>query len=256
MPISYFLIANITVGILLLFLMGRFAWSMWFSTASEPPEWTRARKRREISGALIRLSRSYSDKIRFYTFWIQTDRLKREDIAGVFAEVGVYKGESARVLHLMDPDRDLHLFDTFQGFRTEDLKVEKGDAGTYTRHHFADTSEQSVINRIGGGNRVILHKGTFPETVSGLEHLQFALVNLDADLYRPTKSALDFFWPRLSPGGVVFIHDYNHRWEGIRKAVHEFSVTTGIVPVLIPDPDSTVILVKPHKETRKSPGDE
>jgi O-methyltransferase len=51
----------------------------------------------------------------------------------------------------------------------------------------------------------------------GLNDVLYALVNLDADLYNPTKAGLEYFYPHLSPGGVIFIHDYNHKWEGLMK---------------------------------------
>ena len=41
------------------------------------------------------------------------------------------------------------------------------------------------------------------------------------DLFEPTRAALEFFYPRMSPGGIFLIHDY--LWsEGIRNTVQEF----------------------------------
>lgn len=244
---SVFLVVNLVVGAILLILLFRFAWNMWYSTAYYPAEWTRAVQDGRLSGDLISLARKFPDKSRFFSWWLQADRLEREKIPGDFAEVGVYKGESARALHLMGPERKLHLFDTFEGFERSDLASERGEAASYTSRHFADTSVRAVLDRIRGGSQIVIHKGVFPETAAEAEGIRFALVNLDADLYRPTKAALEFFYPRLAPGGVIFIHDHNFRWEGIKKAVEEFTALTGVVPILLPDPDSTVIFVKPKK---------
>jgi O-methyltransferase len=145
----------------------------------------------------------------------------------------------------MDPGRDLHLFDTFDGLPVKDLAIETGEASTYTNKNFKDTSIDKVIQNIGGNEqKIFYHKGYFPESASGSEDLQFALVNLDADLYNPTLAALRFFYPRLSKGGVIFIHDYNHKWEGLQKAVDEFISEIPETLVLIPDADSTVMIVK------------
>jgi len=49
-------------------------------------------------------------------------------------------------------------------------------------------------------------------------------VLLDMDLYRPTLSALEFFYPRLSSGAYLFVHDYHNPesdW-ACRRAVEEF----------------------------------
>ena len=53
-----------------------------------------------------------------------------------------------------------------------------------------------------GNLNLILHPGYFPDTAEKVSNEKFALVNLDADLYQPTKAALEFFYPRLSPGAL------------------------------------------------------
>lgn len=244
MNISLFMAVNLGIAAILLFLLARFAWSMWFSTAFQPQEWIAAKKGGLISKRLSAFSRSYPDKVRFFAWWLQVERLKREKVPGAFAEVGVYKGASASVLHHMDPARPFHLFDTFEGFPQRDLAGEKGEAASYTTRHFADTHARHVIKNIRGNDNLILHKGYFPDTAGGAADERFALVNLDADLFGPTRAALDFFYPRLSPGGVIFVHDYNHKWDGVRRAVDEFAGVSGEVPFLLPDADSTVLFVK------------
>jgi O-methyltransferase len=55
-----------------------------------------------------------------------------------------------------------------------------------------------------------------------LDDTQFCFVHLDVDLYESTKQCLEYFWPRLIPGGVVISHDYSIL-EGVRNAFAEFS---------------------------------
>jgi hypothetical protein len=40
------------------------------------------------------------------------------------------------------------------------------------------------------------------------------------------------------------IHDYNEKWEGLMKAVDEFAATIPEPLVVIPDLDSTVMILK------------
>jgi len=176
---------------------------------------------------------------------LQIQRINKDNVKGDFAELGVYKGDSARILHLMAPDRDLHLFDTFEGFTGTDLQPETGKAAIYSTKNFADTSLNTVLRNIGGNpEKLRIHEGYFPESAAGLEIASFSLVNLDADLYNPIKAGLEYFYPRLSPGGVIFIHDYNHKWEGLMKAVDEFAARIPEKLILVPDLDSTVMFVK------------
>src|SRR5512133_1125231 len=108
MNMTVFMFINILAGIVLLFLLARFTWNMWFSTAYYPVEWTRAEREHKISPTLKRLSRRYPDKARFFAWWLQVDRLEKERIPGDFAEVGVYKGDSAAAIHHMDRQRRFH----------------------------------------------------------------------------------------------------------------------------------------------------
>jgi len=217
---------------------------MFFGESYEPPAWEYARKQSILHKKLLKVSRNYPDKVRLYNFWLQIQQIEKDAIEGDIAELGVYKGDSAKLLHLMAPGRTLHLFDTFEGFTTNDLKPETGEASTYTTKNFADTSINKVLKNIGGDPAQLkVHAGYFPQSADGLD-ISYAIVNLDADLYNPTKAGLEYFYPRLSPGGVIFIHDYNYKWEGLMKAVDEFVATIPEKLILVPDLDSSVMIVK------------
>ena len=218
-----------------------YVYTLLFDKNYQPKAWKKAVKGRKISKELVATERKYRDKYRFFNFWFLVERVK--EIPGDFAELGVYKGDSAHILHLMDPSRNFHLFDTFEGFTEKDLSIEEGEAATYTKHNFADTSLERVKERLGS-RQFIYHKGYFPETAKEADRGKFALVNMDADLYNPTKAGLEFFYPRLTPGGVIIVHDYNPDWPGIMKAVDEFATTIPEPFVPLPDQDSTVMIFK------------
>jgi len=244
MKIPVFQLINLGIILVVLIFLVRYAWDLFFGKGYSPVEWENAKKSGKISGKLLGLQKSYADKVRFYNWWFQIERLKFENVSGTFAELGVYKGESAAVLHHMDPGRRFHLFDTFTGFPAGDLAGETGEAATYTPNRFSDTHISDVLRKISGNDNILLHPGYFPATSDPLRNETFALVNLDTDLYKPTKAGLEFFYPRLSPGGVIFIHDYNYKWEGIKRAVDEFVKTIPESLVLVPDMDGTCMIMK------------
>jgi O-methyltransferase len=244
MKIPVFQLINLGIILVVLVFLIRYLWDLFFGKGYQPSDWENARKAGRISNHLLKLEKNYPDKVRFFTWWFQVDRLKRESISGAFAELGVYKGESAAILHHMDPSREFHLFDTFEGFNKTDLHAEIGEAATYTPDHFADTHISRVLSRISDNSNIHVHKGYFPQTTSDLDDVRFAFVNMDADLYNPTRAGLEFFYPRLMPGGVMFIHDYTYKWEGIKKAVDEFMNTIPENLVLVPDLEGTVMIVK------------
>lgn len=233
------------VLILIFFLVGfKFLETSWSFKISKPWQWEQAVKSKKIETSLIHIEKSYRDKVRFYTFWFQIERLKSLNIPGAFAELGVYKGETARMFHAMDSSREIFLFDTFDGFNEADLKQEDSKDGKYSIHNFSDTSLALVKKLFVHTNSVHFLPGYFPDTTAGLKELPYAFVHLDADLYLPTSKALEYFYPRLSPGGVIIIHDYNHTWKGVTRAVDEFakSIPEQLIPIA--DWQGSIMLVK------------
>lgn len=221
-----------------------YVWTAFFGKTYQPLIWKVSVKNGLVSKKLISLENKYKDKDRFFNFWYQVERLKKNNIHGSFAELGVYKGDTAEIIHAMDPARTIHLFDTFEGFQQKDLDNETGKAATYTTHNFADTSITRVKQRLNS-EKYIFHKGYFPETIDDIEDAtEFALVSMDADLYNPTKSGLEYFFPRLSKGGVIIIHDYNPDWPGIMKAVDEFTHSNKLSTIPLTDTDSSVMIIK------------
>jgi len=237
------IITAILIAVLIV-LMVRYLLLSIKEKSYHPARWAYLLKNGMIPKTLLELEKNYDDKVRFYNFWFQVERLNRENVKGAFAELGVYKGETAKIIHEMDSDRKFHLFDTFEGFKKDDLKHETGEAATYSTKNFADTNEKKVIAYINGNENIIIHKGCFPETTGDLKTESYALVNIDADLYNPIKEGCRYFYPRLLPGGVLIIHDYNHKWEGAVKAVNEFLKEIPENIIEVPDMHGTVMIIK------------
>ncbi len=240
---------NIIQLVLLAILLGYFLYylyTIFFNQTYQPLLWKTQLKKGIVTKELIHAEKKYSDHNRFFNFWFQVERLKKANVPGSFAELGVYKGDSAWVIHHMDPSRKFHLFDTFEGFQESDLEVETGKAASYTVHNFADTSIKRVKQKLRS-DKFIFHKGHFPETTDELKDEIFALVSMDADLYKPTKAGLEFFFPKLSPGGVIIVHDYNPEWPGIMSAVDDFAQTISTPIVPLNDTDNSVLLFKSYK---------
>jgi O-methyltransferase len=165
-------------------------------------------------------------------------------IPGDFAEVGVYKGGSAWLVSHVKGEKPFHLFDTFEG-------LPEVDASRDTHHRkadFAETSLASVQTRLAPFHQIRLYAGFFPASIRGHESdlSRFAFVHLDVDLYQSTLDGLRFFWPRMSPGGLLISHDYAAATcPGVRQAFDEFFADTGERP--IPLWDTQALVIKPHE---------
>lgn len=180
-------------------------------------------------GELLRLSELTSCfDLRAASFVLLARRLAQRKVPGCIAELGVFRGDTARLLNALFPDKTLYLFDTFTGFDPSDLQQERAATGAFVREdEFSSTSVEAVKNRMPFPEKVVFCAGHFPQTAEGLDE-HFALVSLDPDLYAPTKAGLEYFYPRLSSGGVILLHDYgNERFPGVKKAVQEFEAQHG-----------------------------
>ena len=235
---------SILLVIILLFLAFKLLETNWSYKISKPWLWEDAVKNGRISKELVQVERTYRDKGRFYMLWFQVEQLKADQIPGAFAELGVYKGDTAHMLIEMAPGRPIYLFDTFEGFAPADLSQEPHTDERYTSSNFADTSYASVQKRFSAYVQVHIVPGFFPDSAQTVPEQQYALVHLDADLFEPTRAGLDYFYPKLSPGGILLVHDYNHSWEGVRKAVDEFAATIPEQFTPIADWQGSVVLRK------------
>ncbi|MFO1284366.1 MAG: TylF/MycF/NovP-related O-methyltransferase [Burkholderiales bacterium] len=183
-----------------------------------------------------------SDLVRLVMFIEHAAIVEAESLPGSVAELGVYRGATAKLLHELMPGRTLWLFDTFAGFDARDLPGDPGATGGSFR--FDDTSLDAVLRHIGPSTRVRACPGYFPETATAVPATErFALVHLDADLRKPTADALGFFYPRMVPGGVIIVHDYGSRaWPGVAEAVDAFFADKPESPVRIPDRSGSVVV--------------
>lgn len=232
------------IGLQITLMLFKARAGLWHYHSDKPFGWDNWRKRGNMTPALDRLEQASADKVRLYNFWFQVERLKREAVPGAFAELGVYKGETAELLHVLDPERPLYLFDTFEGFQAQDLALENSFGKSYKPGFFSDTELEAVQKRLGNSANLHYYPGYFPETTQELPEQCYALVHLDADLYWPTLQACRYFYARLSPGGVLIVHDYNHIWDGVRQALDEFNQTIPENLIEVADRQGTVMIVK------------
>ncbi len=169
------------------------------------------------------------------------DQIHKEGLEGDFAELGVYQGSTAAVLarYARRLNRNLYLLDTYEGFDEQDFSGL--DAGRQVS--FADTSLAAVKARVGEDNTTYI-KGYFPQTAERLpEDGRYCLVHIDTDLYAPIASGLDYFYPRMVPGGFLIIHDYGSlAWEGAEKAVDRFFADKPESVVHIPDSSGSAVV--------------
>jgi len=180
-----------------------------------------------------------TDPARYGTLYLSFQQILKDRIEGSLAECGVYKGHLSKFIHTILPNHKLYLFDTFEGFDERD-KDSPNDS------RFKDTSEEGVREHIGDLTNIIFRKGYFPQTATGLENEQFAFVMLDFDKYEPTMAGLELFYPKISKGGFLFVHDYSNpesNW-ACSRALDKFLSDKPEKPILLADSWGSAVIRK------------
>lgn len=186
-----------------------------------------------------------------------------QNYPGAFVECGVAKGGSSMVMAstLLDlgiGDRDLYLYDTFEGMPEPDA-VDRGRFGeaaakSWRKHrgeakgwiaHGVDEVRANLLSTGYPEARLHFIKGKVEETLpAAAPEGAIALLRLDTDWHASTKAELDHLYPKLVRGGIVIVDDY-FRWQGARKAVDEYVAHHNTPIFWSRIDDASVVGVKP-----------
>lgn len=204
-----------------------------------------------VTRTMTRLGRDrqidvYSDGcyVRLSSLELASKEIYEKDVPGAVAELGVFRGRFAKKINEAFPDRILYLFDTFEGFDDRDVGTEKENQFSEAAVDLTDTSVDYVLSQMKFRDKCVVRKGYFPDTANEIDD-KFAFVSIDADLYLPIYEGLRFFYPRLSPGGFIFIHDYNnHEFKGAKQAVRDFCSETNVTYFPLSDFAGSAVIVK------------
>lgn len=180
-------------------------------------------------------------------------RLESLGVSGAAADLGAGRGDVSWQLNALMPERRLYLFDTFTGYDVRDIKEEqerklsRAKAGEFSLSPMElENLNERILSRMPYPDQVVIKKGWFPETAYELEE-SYALVYMDTGLYRPTYSGIQYFFPRLSKGGIILVSGYeNGKNQSVQCAVHDLEKEYGaflITPLC--DLDGTIIITHP-----------
>jgi hypothetical protein len=152
---------------------------------------------------------------------------------GDIAECGVFEGSMLLPIGLFVRQRGLAKqvlgFDSFEGLNeTVSIDLTLGGEEDHRKRvgGFSNTSYDALLQKIrqfGLEGTVNLVRGYFSDTLSLQAERRFCFVHLDCVLYDSYRQCLEFFYPRVSPGGIVLLDEYNDPpWPGCTRAVDEF----------------------------------
>jgi hypothetical protein len=149
--------------------------------------------------------------------------------AGHIAEAGIWKGTCtllfAKLIRLFEPESLTlaHGFDWFQGARADGEEAKLVEPGAYSA---SAEWVRRLVSVQGLDDIVRIHDlnlaTDLPNFLARHPHLQFKLVFLDCGYHDVVSACIDAFWPRLTPGGLLVLDNFNHETApGEAQAVRE-----------------------------------
>ena len=167
-------------------------------------------------------------------------------LEGMVAECGCFRGLSSYLLcsTLQQADaafdgRGYRIFDSFAGLSApsqEDAIEGEGAQVGRLRHmtragNFA-ASLDKVKAALSAFPRIDYFPGWIPAAFPKEDGVRYRFVHVDVDVYQPTRDSIEYFYPRLVPGGVIVCDDYN--WPGARQAIEEVCARVGVEFAMTP----------------------
>ena len=181
-------------------------------------------------------------------------RVNRQRIAGDIVEAGVWAGGQSCLMAMAQkqysggPTRTLWLFDTFEG-----MPAPTKDDDKRSRWYYRRITNGTAKSAPGGVRECKwayspLHEVRHTMARTGMADTSFrfvkgkvedtlrspslhlptavAVLRLDTDWFESTRAELELLWPRLSPGGWLYVDDYS-AFGGSRKAVDQWLKLNG-----------------------------
>ncbi len=150
---------------------------------------------------------------------------------GCVVECGVWRGGMVAALtEVMGKDRNVYLFDSFEGLPP--AGDQDGDAAKayqtntqaidYHDNCKAEMDFAEKAMKLASASKPHFVKGFFEHTLPGFEFPEPILVlRLDGDWYDSTMQCLENLYDKMAPGGIILVDDYYY-WDGCTRAVHDF----------------------------------
>jgi O-methyltransferase len=169
-------------------------------------------------------------------------------VPGDFVECGTNKGAVATAIisytNFEKAKKKFYLLDTYEGFDQSVLSETESALINSSAFRYADCYAQ-VKAHFKQYSFVEIIKGSVPSTLPQVHSDKIAFLHLDMNCALPERKAIEYFWDKITPGGVVLLDDYGWEYHEEQKAtLDEFALTKGIEVVEMPTGQG--LILKPY----------
>lgn len=136
-----------------------------------------------------------------------------KNIPGDFVDCGVNTGFCARsLMHYIGFEKlnkKYYLLDTFYGLDPRFSSQEEMETHKHFKYEEQDNYER--VKKTFSQFNVEIVKGAIPETLPRVKTDSICFLHLDMNTALPEVAALEYFWNKISKGGVVLFDDYGFK---------------------------------------------
>jgi len=140
--------------------------------------------------------------------------IQTRDVPGAVVEIGCNLGGTAaiakRMLNRLGVEKPYICIDTFDGFVDSQFAADVSRGSPSGDQNLFSGNSKDLVARIlrrHGCGDIELIQGDVTVVPDAALPEQCSVILLDVDLTEPTYVALQRFWPRLTPGGVILVDD-------------------------------------------------
>ena len=159
---------------------------------------------------------------------------RAKTVKGDFIELGVWWGVLSKCVceyHNIDSlKRDFYLVDSWGEMHG-------------SHEGYKEDIYENVVNRFSSYHSVKLVRGVVPEVLNKILTTQVAYLGLDMNNSAAELMALEYFYDKIVPGGVIYIDDYGWNHPDLRDAIDNFFINKPEELLHFPSGNSIVIKI-------------
>jgi len=186
---------------------------------------------------------------RMYSLYQTTKYVVDNNVEGAIVECGVWKGGSvmisAATLKMLNADKEVFLYDTFEGMSDPTEKdVSFNNESAYKNweqikssnsiilcYSTLDEVKKNVFSTGYDQNKFHFIQGKVEDTIPSQMPDKISILRLDTDWYESTYHELKHLYSKIVKGGILILDDYGY-WKGAREAADQFFKENNINPLL------------------------
>lgn len=181
---------------------------------------------------------------RIYLLCWAADQVRH--LPGDFVACGVFSGFCDRaIMEYIDfgkTGKKYYLMDTFQGLDprySSDFEIKRN-------HTMGYAEAQNLYDQVKETFRdfnVRIVRGAIPDTLPEADTDQICFLSIDMNAVVPEVAAIEYFWPKLVPGGIIIFDDYGFPTCEAQKAGHD-AFARSVGHTIFTSPTGQGILIK------------